>query len=141
MSKILDIALNEQGVREYKGLSHNPRILQYSKDIGVKWVQSDETAWCSIFINWCAKQVGADRSMKLNARSWLTIGSKIEEGKQLSGDVAIFWRESVESWKGHVALYVGEDAYNYYVVGGNQDNMVRVSGYPKSRLLEFRRLK
>ncbi len=140
MSKILDIALNEQGVSEVRGEDHNPRILQYAKDIRQSWVQDDETAWCSIFINWCALKAGCKRSGKLNARSWLEVGRSINIGDQKPGDVVIFWRESENSWKGHVALYVGKDDHYYYVLGGNQGNMVKVAAYAKSRLLGFRRV-
>lgn len=140
MSKILDIALNEQGVSEVRGESHNPRIIQYAKDIGQSWVQDDETAWCSIFVNWCALKSGCEMSGKLNARSWLDVGEKIEQGNQEPGDVAIFWRGSKDSWKGHVAIYQYEDEDYYYVLGGNQGNMVKVAAYAKSRLLGFRRV-
>ena len=140
MSKLLNIALREQGVREVKGEVHNPRILQYAKDIGQSWVQDDETAWCSIFINWCALKAGVQRSGKLNARSWLKVGIVIRIGDQKPGDVVIFWRGSKFSWKGHVALYIGEDNDYYYVLGGNQGNMVKVAAYAKTRLLGFRRI-
>ena len=140
MSKILNIALKEQGVKEVRGESHNPRILQYAKDIGQSWVQDDETAWCSIFINWCALKAGVQRSGKLNARSWLHTGKIVSIGDQRPGDIIIFWRESINSWKGHVAIYLFEDEFYYYVLGGNQGNMVKVAAYAKSRLLDFRRI-
>lgn len=140
MRKILKIALSQQGVKEIPGEADNPIILQYAKDIGHSWVQDDETAWCSIFVNWCALKSGCEMSGKLNARSWLDVGDTIEQGNQLPGDVAIFWRGSKDSWKGHVAIYQYEDDDYYYVLGGNQGNSVKISAYAKSRFLGFRRI-
>jgi uncharacterized protein (TIGR02594 family) len=137
---ILKMALLEYGVKEIAGANHNPTIVKYSKDIGFGGVIDDETAWCSIFVNWCAMKVGLERSKKLNARSWLTIGEKAK--KPQPGDVVVFWRTSPESWKGHVALFINysEDKKFIYCLGGNQQNQVKISAYDANRLLTFRRL-
>ena len=52
---ILEIGLKEYGVTEVSGRAHNPRIVQYSRDIGYGGIIDDETHWCSIFVNWCAQ--------------------------------------------------------------------------------------
>ena len=69
MNKLLSIALSQYGVKEIQGKQHNPTIVAYSKDIGYGGIVADETAWCSIFLNWCAKKAALVRSGKLNARS------------------------------------------------------------------------
>lgn len=36
----------------------NPRILAYCSEAGFFSIKSDDEAWCSIFINWCAMKAG-----------------------------------------------------------------------------------
>lgn len=137
---MLMIGLSQIGVTEIKGADHNPDILQYFQDIGQSWVKDDETAWCSAFINWVAHHAHCERSKKLNARSWLGVGEWVNNEKYLEGDICIFWRDSLRSWKGHVGMYIGESQESIYVLGGNQSNQVNIKPYPKSRLLAVRRL-
>ena len=139
MNELLNIALKEYGEKEIRGEKHNQRIIQYAADIGFgNSVLSDETAWCSIFINWCAQQSGLERSKKLNARSWLKIGRAVTSPRL--GDVVIFWRDKPKSWKGHVAIYINETKNDVWCLGGNQDNTVKIKQYPKNRVLEYRKL-
>lgn len=138
MSKIIEVALSQFGTREISGLEHNPVVVNYFKEIGHSWVKNDETAWCSAFTNWVALKAGANTSKKLNARSWLKVGKEVKEPQQ--GDIVVFWRESENSWKGHVAFYVNETENFINVIGGNQNNRVNISSYPKERLLGYRRI-
>lgn len=140
MKTLLDIALSQYGVTEIRGSKHNPTIVSYSDEIGYKGIIDDETAWCSIFINWCALKAGLERSGKLNARSWLSVGQEIKEPQ--TGDVVVFWREKPNSWKGHVAIFINysEDGKYINCLGGNQSNQVCIKPYKASQLLGFRRL-
>ena len=136
--KHLLIALGEFGVKEIIGGKHNPRILEYFKLMGHNWVKTDETAWCSTFINWVCIKANLPYSGKLDARSWLGIG--VETCNPKIGDLSVFWRENPKSWKGHVGFYIRETKYWIYVLGGNQNNQVKIKAYPKSRLLQHRRI-
>ena len=138
MSHLINIALNEYGVREVLGSNDNHRIMQYFNDIGHTWVKHDETAWCSAFANWVALQAGYKHSGKLNARSWLNVGEETKNPK--IGDVVVFWRDSKRSWKGHVAFFIKEKNDYIWVLGGNQNNEVNIKAYPKSKLLEYRKI-
>lgn len=140
MTQLINIALSQYGVTETVGNQHNQIVLKYFKEIGHTWVTTDETAWCSAFINWVAHKANVERSHKLTARSWLKVGTKIKEPKL--NDVVIFWRHKKSSWKGHVGLFIGytEDKKHIYVLGGNQNNQVNIKTYPTYRLLGFRRL-
>jgi uncharacterized protein (TIGR02594 family) len=130
---------NYIGLHEIKGSIDNEAIVQMFHDIGHKWVKDDETAWCSCFVNWVCLKTGLVRSGKLDARSWLEIGEKTSYPKH--GDIVVFWRESKDSWKGHVGFFAGYTSKgDIYCLGGNQQNEVNISVYPKERLLEFRRL-
>jgi len=140
MSQLINIALSQYGVTEIVGYQHNPIVLNYFKEIGHTWVSTDETAWCSAFINWVALKAKVQRSNKLTARSWLQVGTDIKEPKL--NDVVVFWRSKKASWKGHVGLFINysEDKKYIYVLGGNQSNQVNIKKYPVYRLLGFRRL-
>lgn len=138
MNNVLDIALAEYGVTEVVGTNDNPRILQYFKEIGHSWVKDDQMAWCSAYANWVALKAGCYRSGKLNARSWLTVGRKVDLPQK--GDIVVFWRVKRSDWRGHVGFFISysEDRKHIYVLGGNQNNQVCIKAYPVYRLLGFR---
>ena len=136
--KHLNIALSEFGVKEIVGGRHNPEVLKYFHDTGHEWVKTDETAWCSAFMNWVCKKSDLPYSGALNARSWLKIGCEVDTA--YIGDVVVFSRGNPNGWQGHVGLYIRETTNWIYVLGGNQNNQVKISKYPKTRLLQYRRL-
>ncbi|MBW1729175.1 MAG: TIGR02594 family protein, partial [Deltaproteobacteria bacterium] len=57
------------------------------------------------------------------------------------GQVVVLWRGKPDNWMGHVGLYAGQDQHNVYLLGGNQDNMVCIKGYPRERVLGIRELR
>lgn len=138
MKKEFQIAVEELGTKEVVGKLHNEEVLKYFTQIGHSWVTTDETAWCSAFVNWCLMMAGKDYSKKLNARSWLNMGEEVFTPEQ--GDVCVFWRHKKRSWKGHVGFYAYENETHVFVLSGNQNNMVCIKPYAKSRLLGFRRI-
>ena len=140
MNKLLEAALTQYGIKEIVGTGHNATIISYFHEIGFEKINEDETPWCSAFVNWCALKAGFERTLKLNARSWLEIGEEINPDFAQLGDVVIFKR-GTSDWKGHVGIYINQDLNSIYVLGGNQGNMVNISPYPKSKLLGVRRLK
>ena len=140
MEQLLKIAFNELGVEEIKGKKHNPEVLKYSEETGIKGITTDEIPWCSTFVNWVAWKAGLQYSGKPNARSWLNVGQKVTRPEP--GDVVVFWRESPQSWKGHVGFFLGlsPDGKRVYCLGGNQGNRVSVSAYRLSTVLSYQRL-
>ena len=137
--EMLSHAFDFYGMRETPGEDDNPQIVQFFHALGFDWVQDDETGWCSAFINYLAKVNGYEYSGKLNARSWLDTG--VEMKLPTVGDIVVLWRESPESWKGHVGMFARHDGVNIWVLGGNQGNAVNISPYPMGRLLGYRRLR
>lgn len=134
-----EIALSQFGIKEIVGSKDNPEVLKYFDEIGFDGSKlKDETSWCSAFANWVAKKANKDYTKRLDARSWLKVGKETNQPEP--GDVVVFWRESPKSWKGHVGFYVNETKDHINVLGGNQSNQVKISAYPKSRLLGYRRL-
>jgi len=137
--EILSHAFDFYGIRETAGEQNNPKIMQMFSAIGMTWVQGDETAWCSAFINYLAKVSGYEYSGKLNARSWLDAGQEVK--LPTVGDIVVLWRVSPDSWKGHVGIFIRHDGVNIWVLGGNQSNQVNISPYPAGRLLGYRKLR
>lgn len=135
--KPYEVALSEYGTMEFAGSErNNPQILKYFHMTGFSFIEDDETAWCSAFINYCCLVAGYERSMKLNARSWLDVGKHEKKGKL--GDIVVLWRVNPDSEYGHVGFYINEDSDSVYLLSGNQSNMVNILKYPKDRILEFR---
>ncbi len=140
MEQLLKIAFSELGTEEIVGDQHNPEVLKYAKDTKIAGVTTDEVAWCSTFVNWVAWKAGLQMSGKANARSWLTVGTKVAVPEP--GDVVVYWRESPQSWKGHVGFFLGFsiDKKRIYTLGGNQGNRVSVSAYRVDNVLSYQRL-
>lgn len=137
--KHIDIALGEVGVKEILGNQDNPRIIEYFNELGFDGSKlHDETSWCAAFANWVLKKAGLEYQKTLNARSFLDIGWMTETPKL--GDVVIYWRESPDSWKGHVGFYINEKYGYIWTLGGNQGNQVQISAYPKNKVLGYRRM-
>lgn len=140
MKNLLSVAINEIGVKEISGSQHSKRILEYAKESGFAWVNDDETPWCSIFLNWVAKKAGLKQSSSASARSWLNIGESITNPEP--GDVVVYYRGNINSWQGHVGIFMGfsMDGSRIYTLGGNQMDSVSISAYGTDKLLGFRRL-
>lgn len=140
MKSLVKIAAGEIGVKEIPGQEHEKRIVEYAKEAGFKNITDDETPWCSIFVNWCCKEAGLQRTHRANARSWLTVGKPVDD--PVPGDIVIFWREKPDSWKGHVGLFMGfsKNRSIVFCLGGNQKNAVSIQGFDSNTVLGFRRL-
>ena len=133
----MKFALQEYGQREVTGARSNPRIDAYLRTVGISG--GDETAWCSAFVNWCLEQVGIPGTRRANARSWLNWSNSTTCLQTPSyGAVVILTRGSTSGWQGHVGFYVGHEASNLILLGGNQGNAVSIRPYASSRLLGYR---
>lgn len=122
------------GTREIVGPKHNPTILSWAKRLGARVlgiaVNDDETPWCGLFVSHCIATGGlAPPPISVRASSWATWGQGLRPDRLALGAVLIFSRER----GGHVGFYVGEDAKNYHVLGGNQGNRVSIAPIAKSR--------
>ena len=128
-------AMDLFNVSEVPGAENNPQIMKMFAAIDQDWVQGDETSWCSAFINYLAKENGYDYSGSLTARSWLPIGRRASIPNP--GDIAVLWRESPDSWKGHVGFFIRDDGMNVWILGGNQSNKVCIKPYPRERVINY----
>jgi len=125
----------EDGIIEFPGNAHNPRILDYHSTV-TGGFDENEIPWCSSFVNWCMEQSDIKGTDSATARSWEKWGKKLSEPKL--GAVAVFWRDTKASGLGHVGFFVKENSTKVWVLGGNQGNQISVDTYPKPRLLSYR---
>lgn len=130
------IARAEIGVQEYPGAQHNPRIIEYLRST-TNPATSDETPWCSGFVNWCMRQAGKTGTNSAAARSWLNWGRPLTAPEY--GCVVVFDRsDPTNPNAGHVGFYLETRGTGYQVLGGNQSNKVCVAGYGARRVLGYR---
>lgn len=123
----MDIAKKEIGQKEFDGVKHNPRILEYHKETTLS-AADDETAWCSSFLNWVFKKAGFVGSRSAAAKSWALWGEKLDSPKY--GCVVVF--------PNHVGLFIKEVPLFVCVLGGNQKDEVRESWFYKRNIISYR---
>lgn len=135
--RILVEAYKLIGTKEIVGKDHNPKILQWAKDLGLeKTYISDEIPWCGLFMAHVCRISGVDGVINpLWARNWNNFGNRVTTA--MLGDVLVFSRDNA----GHVGIYVGEDAKAYHILGGNQNNSVSITRINKTRCIGIRRTK
>jgi uncharacterized protein (TIGR02594 family) len=135
------VAHGELGQRDYPGPQYNPRVVEYLATTD-QATNDDETSWCSAFANWCMIKAGQPGTGKAAARSWLTYGEALSQPRP--GCIVVLWRESPQSWKGHVGFFDGWDTGGRVrLLAGNQGggtdwDEVCVTSFPKERILAFR---
>jgi uncharacterized protein (TIGR02594 family) len=132
--KILVQAIKLIGTKEIVGKQHNPIILDWAKELGLKMYTNDEIPWCGLFIAYCAHKAGVEVvDEPLWALNWAKYGTHVNQ--PMLGDVLTFKRDG----GGHVGIYVGEDRTHYHIIGGNQGNEVNIMRIAKARLHQARR--
>ena len=124
------------GLREYKGRSHNKKILKWWKLIKMGF-DDDETPWCAAFVGGTLEEVGIRSTRSGMARSFeKNWGRKLEA--PAVGCVITFWRKSKSSGSGHVAYVVGRDQHGRLMcLGGNQGDAVNVKAFSDSRVTGY----
>jgi uncharacterized protein (TIGR02594 family) len=123
------------GIVEIPGRAHHPRILEYHGTTTLR-ATTDETPWCSSFVNWCFYHSGIMGTRLANARSWLAWGRRLEG--PVEGCVVVLKRgQSLTA--GHVGFFAGPgpDA-RVLILGGNQSNRVSTARYRTADVLGYR---
>jgi uncharacterized protein (TIGR02594 family) len=133
----IQVAKRFLGIKEIEGQKDNPFVVWCLSTCGLD--TSDETPWCSAFINAICFMLGLQRSNSAWARSWLDVGTPVPLEQAKSGfDICIF--QMGTGTQGHVGFYVGLHEEDIMILGGNQSNSVSLKMYPKEILLGVRRL-
>jgi uncharacterized protein (TIGR02594 family) len=135
---LINTAASQIGVKEISGPGENnahPKILQYLAsvdDLSDIQASTDETAWCSCFVNWCVERAGLNGTNSATAIRWDDWQNAVTEEDVHAGDLAVFTRKSATVNGGHVGSFVrfNDDKSKVLLLGGNQRNAVRYSWYP-----------
>jgi uncharacterized protein (TIGR02594 family) len=134
-------AMREFGQEETPGPAANPRILEYNATTTLR-AQSDETPWCSSFVNWCMQQVGIAGTKSAAAISWMHWGSPCTP---IPGAITIICNHkaagsSLTASGYHVGFLIDEVPSYIRLLGGNQSNQVKYSNFSKAnwRLVGYR---
>lgn len=133
-------ALNHFGEKEISGDIDNPEILKYYHELGHKWVEHDEVAWCAAFVGYSLLKKGyiiPPLKERLRARAYQFIGTETEN-PVVGRDLVVFWRgNSIDSGLGHVAWFIRGKGELIYVYGGNQSNESNISPYSKDEKIAY----
>jgi uncharacterized protein (TIGR02594 family) len=138
MQDLINVALLEYGNAGIIGEIDNPEVVKYFHDTGYTFIDHDETPWCSAFLNWVCKKCNVETPNKLNARSFLDVGAETTEPKL--GDIVVFWRIALDGPYGHVGLFIRKVGNIIYVLGGNEDNTVKIKGMSADQVLGYRKI-
>jgi uncharacterized protein (TIGR02594 family) len=131
----MTIAQGELGVAAWPQGRSNPRITAYHAGTGIEGYD-DKASWCSSFVHWCLARAGVVGTGSALARSWLEWGTGLDV--PVPGCIAVLWRDSPESWKGHVGFYLRHDEREVWLLGGNQLGSVCENAYPLECVLAWR---
>jgi len=136
--KYLEEVLAWVGTKEIKGAVANPDIVIFDSYTTLK-ATSDEIAWCSSFANFIVFKTGDIGTRSAAARSWLDWGKVIHD--PTPGCIVIIDRhDDANPHAAHVTFYVCDDVNTDHIqcIGGNQKDMVKMSVFPKSKVLGYR---
>lgn len=123
----------EAGLHEIPGKKSNTTIGEMLALVGQ--ASDDHIPWCSAAMNAAMLESGLKGTGKAYARSWEHWGRRL--AKPRLGCVAVLWRDSPVSGKGHVSCWLGEHAGSLVLFGGNQGNRVAISYYPAGRVVGY----
>jgi len=105
MTELIEVWESRLGVEEITGKNNNATILQWCIDAGHPEIVDDETAWCSTSMCSAAKEAGLPfPPVNVNpmARSWLTMGVRVDPADVQPSDVVVWPRGGPNSGQGHV---------------------------------------
>lgn len=125
------------GTKEIIGSASNPIIMEWSDSLDIRY-SGDDVPWCGLFVAHCIGATLPEEVLPgnpLGARQWEKFGKRITPSL---GAIMVFWRESMQSGKGHVGFYAGEDNDAYQILGGNQSDTVCLTWVNKNRFLNAR---
>jgi uncharacterized protein (TIGR02594 family) len=122
------VAMREIGQKEIRGPQHNPRIIEYHAATALK-ASTDETPWCSSFVNWCLQQVSITGTNSAAAVSWINWG---QASIPKEGAITVVHQINASNSGYHVAFFLKDCGSHHSLLGGNQSNRVKASLYPKT---------
>jgi uncharacterized protein (TIGR02594 family) len=124
--------LAKRGLHE--GLD-NKELRDYLKSDGQQLGDPSKLPWCGDAVQTAIALTLPEEVVPTNpywAQNWAKFGVALEE--PALGAILVFKRTG----GGHVGFYAGEDAKNYFVLGGNQRNSVSIAPVAKKQAISVR---
>lgn len=133
----MKIARKKLGICEIPGPRANDFIIEclMSTTLGRPDNRSDETPWCSAFVNRIMQLAGYRGTNSAWARSWLDWGREPEDAEFGRGVIVILERGPVF---GHAGFLDDWDDNRVRLLGGNQGNAVSYAWFSQDRVIGWR---
>jgi uncharacterized protein (TIGR02594 family) len=127
------------GIQEIPGKDDNHQIMSRLRLDG-DWPEHDEVPWCSAFVNYIAWLLRLPRSKSLAARSWVNVGTPVPLDSARQGYDVVILSRGPDPEFGHVGFFSSVIRNQVFILGGNQNDSVNVTGFSKIRVVGVRRL-
>lgn len=138
----MDVARSLIGLSEIKGPRHESRIVAMWDAIHCAWFKDDETPWCAGYVGACLERAGIRSSRSAAARSYEKWGVDPRPFGTVAeipyGAIVVLSRAGAGAGSGHVGFYCGPSGSGFALLGGNQNDAVRISSYLWSRIVAVR---
>lgn len=134
-------AESQKGISEKEAKNYEI-INGYFKSCGLKFgdggIESPtKTAWCAAFVSWCLKNSGNSALSSydgVRAKSYAGYGQSTKDGKPAYGAIGV----CKTAYGHHVGIVVGRNGDSIVLLGGNQGDQVKNSGFPLNTFIGFR---
>lgn len=132
----LAIARGEIGVHETPGPASTARIVEYHATCTLR-ATSDETPWCSSYVNWCLKGSGIVGTNSARAASWIEWGDHVPDAIDRLGCVTVIYNAKAKATSltasgNHVGFELSRTPEGIYLLSGNVGNSVKAKLFPYS---------
>jgi uncharacterized protein (TIGR02594 family) len=136
----IDVARTMIGWNENEDKSQIEEFLFSNSINGDISIDPTNIPWCSAFMNACERSIGNKGTGRLNARSWIGMGTTVTLANAQRGDIVI-WDFEHDGTHGHVTYIdsISDDLSTITCLGGNQSNMVKDSTYNSNNLVSIQR--
>jgi len=133
----MEIAESKLGIHEIPGPEANSFIVECHKSttLGYPENESDETPWCSSFVNRIMQLAGYEGTNSAWARSWLNWGQEADWDNLIPGAIVVLSRGANS---GHVGFFVDANEETITLLGGNQNDQVCYAQFAQDRILGIR---
>ncbi|MDR1345422.1 MAG: TIGR02594 family protein [Bacteroidales bacterium] len=128
-------AKDQREQTEIPGSQHNPAVIGYHATTG--GFKTDETPWCSSFVNWSFTQAGITGTNSALAASWKNWGQDLENNPAY-GSVGLVGSNGKITHVGFTVAVLPNGSIR--LLGGNQGtpSAVRISTYTPDKFVGFR---
>ena len=108
--KHIEIAQQEIGKGEISKNNYGSHVRKYLKG-------KEGLSWCAGFVSYTLEKSGVKFKYSLGARDLFGQFERTNDPK--SGDLILFWRDNISSWKGHIGIIEKVDDIYIYTIEGN----------------------